>query len=158
MTGPDDSSAETDADGAPRGVAGLRSPEPLPRPWLAVAAVTTIAVGLAARGRPGVVGDVAGGVLYTVLVGLLVLLVRPRTTAWLAGALAFVLSTLVELAQLTRAPAALAEAWTPLRFVLGSTFHAPDLTAYAAGAALLAAGVTVARRRVSRWAPGRTPG
>ncbi|MBD8045079.1 DUF2809 domain-containing protein [Arthrobacter sp. Sa2BUA2] len=120
---------------------------------LGTAAAAVVACGLAVRGLPGMAGDAAGGILYAVLVYLLFALaslvlwplrVRP---VHLAGA-AVVLCTLVELFQLTGWPARLGEAWPPLHLVLGSTFNAWDLPAYAVGAAA----VCLSDRHLSRLA------
>ncbi|MBD7993878.1 DUF2809 domain-containing protein [Arthrobacter sp. Sa2CUA1] len=107
---------------------------------LGAAAAAVVACGLAVRGLPGIVGDAAGGILYAALVYLLLALgaLVLRTTrvgpAQLAAA-AVVLCTLVELFQLTGWPARLGETSPLLHLVLGSTFNAWDLPAYAAGAA-----------------------
>ncbi|MFC7650230.1 DUF2809 domain-containing protein [Streptosporangium lutulentum] len=65
------------------------------------------------------------------------------------GGRALAFSWVVELAQLTPLPAALSEASVVARLVLGSTFGAADLLAYAAGAVLAAsAHALLLRRRV----------
>ncbi|MET8048923.1 DUF2809 domain-containing protein [Streptosporangium sp. NPDC005286] len=114
----------------------------------ALAAALTIAAGLTVRAvTGGWFGKYAGDALYTVLVYALIVLVWPRITPARAalGALAF--SWAVELAQLTPVPAALSEVSVVARLVLGSTFGAADLVAYAAGAALVASAHTLLRRR-----------
>ncbi|MGW0587074.1 ribosomal maturation YjgA family protein [Streptosporangium sp. NPDC002607] len=114
----------------------------------ALAAALTIAAGLTVRAvAGGWFGKYAGDALYTVLVYALIVLVWPRITPARAalGALAF--SWAVELAQLTPVPAALSEVSAVARLVLGSTFSAADLVAYAAGAALVASAHTLLRRR-----------
>jgi hypothetical protein len=106
------------------------------RPLLAVAALVTVAAGLTVRSvGDGAVSQVAGDALYAVLVYVLVgfLAVRARPAA--AGGLAWAVCAVVELAQLTGVPAAVVEVWDPARWVLGTTFHAPDLLVYAVGAA-----------------------
>ena len=85
---------------------------------------------------PGAVGDVAGGILYAALVFVLVALVAPATAGLRIGALSFALCVAVELLQLTGLPAAAAELLPPIRYVLGTTFVASDLIAYAGGTAL----------------------
>lgn len=115
----------------------------------ALAAVATVAAGLTVRAvTGGWFAKYAGDALYTVLVHALIVLVLPRVPPVRAaiGALAF--SWAVEFAQLTPVPAALSEASVLARLVLGSTFGAADLAAYAAGAAL-AATAHVSVRRVS---------
>ena len=93
-----------------------------------------VVCGLAASRIPGLFGDVAGGVLYAVLVALGVALLARRRVVVIGVALG--LCATVELAQVTGLPAMWVEAWPPLRYVVGTTFHAPDLLAYAAGAIL----------------------
>lgn len=105
------------------------------RAALAAAAIGVLITGLAVSRGTGLAADLAGGALYAALVQLLVLLVAPRTRPLVAGAVALGLCTAVELAQLTGLPATAVDAWPPLHYVLGSTFSAPDLPAYAAGAA-----------------------
>ena len=77
----------------------------------------------------------------------------PRITSVRAalGALGF--SWAIELAQLTPVPAALSEVSVVARLVLGSTFGAADLVAYAVGATL-AASVHALLRRRSRASAG----
>lgn len=117
-----------------------------PRRWpLAAAAVVVAALGLAGRALPGAVGDLAGGVLYAALVTLLVALAAPRARPATLGAVALAICVAVELAQLTGVPAQVVDAVPPLRYVLGTTFHAPDLAAYAVGAAAAAGGLAAAR-------------
>lgn len=120
----------------------------------AVAAVVTVAAGLSVRSVLG--GDLAkyaGDALYALLIFWLVLVVAPRTRAWVAAVVAFAVSVAVELFQLTGVPAELGAHSTLARLVLGTTFNAPDLPFYAVGAALgwslhLAARSTgLARRR-----------
>lgn len=131
------------------------------RPTLAVAVLATVASGLAVRSAgagqagPGgpldaVRGPVGDG-LYAVLVYLLLALLAPRARPLVLGAVAWAACAAVELAQLTGLPAAVVDAWDPARWVLGTTFHAPDLVSYAVGAALAALlDGAVARRRAAR--------
>ncbi len=113
----------------------------------ALAAVVTIAAGLTVRAvTGGWFGKYAGDALYTVLVYALLLLVRPRLSPARAATGALVLSWAVEFAQLTPVPALLSEASVLARLVFGSTFGVADLVAYAAGAALAAAGHVLVRR------------
>lgn len=103
----------------------------------AVAAVVTVAAGLSVRSVLG--GDVAkyaGDALYALLIFWLVLVVAPRTRAWVAAVVAFAVSVAVELFQLTGVPAELGAHSALARLVLGTTFNAPDLPFYAVGAAL----------------------
>ncbi|MEU4364468.1 DUF2809 domain-containing protein [Promicromonospora sp. NPDC023987] len=102
----------------------------------AAAAVVTVAAGLSVRSVLG--GDLAkyaGDALYALLIFWLVLVVAPRTRAWVAAIVAFGVSAAVELFQLTGVPAELGAHSTLARLVLGTTFNAPDLPFYAVGAA-----------------------
>lgn len=117
---------------------------------LVVAAAVVVALGLVVRGLPGAVGDLAGGVLYAVLVTLLVALVAPRSRPVTLGAVALVVCVAVELAQLTGVPAQVVDVVPPLRYVLGTTFHGPDLAGYAVGAATAAGGLAAARASAAR--------
>ncbi|WP_196443362.1 DUF2809 domain-containing protein [Planomonospora sp. ID67723] len=113
----------------------------------ALVAVVTVAAGLTLRAvADGWFAKYGGDALYTVLVYTLVVLVRPGVAPVRAAAGAVALSWAVELAQLTPVPAALSEASVLARLVLGSTFGAMDLVAYAAGAALAAAAHALVRR------------
>lgn len=103
----------------------------------AAAAVLTVAAGLSVRSVLG--GDLAkyaGDALYALLIFWLVLVVAPRTRAWVAAATAFGVSVAVELFQLTGVPAELGAHSALARLVLGTTFNAPDLPFYGVGAAL----------------------
>lgn len=111
------------------------------RPLLTLAAALTVAAGLGVRtlGGSGPMPEVAGDALYAVLVYLLVALLGPvavRARPVVLAVTAWGLCAVVELAQLTGLPAAAVAVWEPARWVLGTTFHAPDLLVYAVGAAL----------------------
>lgn len=114
---------------------------------LLATAGAVVVLGLATTAADGVVGDLAGGVLYAVLVALLVATAVPRASATVVGGAALAVCVAVELAQLTGAPAAAVEAVPLLRLVLGTTFWAPDLAAYAVGAAAGSGVVALVRRR-----------
>ena len=134
-----------------------RRPGPTRNRWVVVAAAVLVVVaGLVAGSNP--VGDA----LYAVLVYVLVLVVAPRVPVGRAAALAFGICAAIELLQLTGWPAAVVDVVPVARYVLGTTFHAPDLLAYAVGVAVAAgADVLVSRRRPlrsPRSGPGRTPG
>ncbi|WP_345701581.1 DUF2809 domain-containing protein [Kitasatospora terrestris] len=118
----------------------------------AAAALLTVAAGLVVTyAGSGPVAKPVGDCLYTVLLHTLIVAAAPRVRPLPAAGLAFALSAGVELAQLTGLPAALAGRSTLARLVLGTTFNAPDLLWYAAGAALAAAAhaalAAAARRR-----------
>lgn len=130
------------------------------RPALAVAALVTVAAGLAVRsaasavdagsGVASAVAEPVGDALYAVLVYAIVGVVAVRARPWVLAAVAWALSSAVEVAQLTGVPAAVVAVWEPARWVLGTTFDAPDLPAYAVGAALAAlVDAGVARRRAA---------
>ncbi|WP_182907216.1 DUF2809 domain-containing protein [Microbispora sp. H13382] len=100
------------------------------------AAVVVVAAGLAVRALlPGAVAKYAGDFLYTLLVYALVVVAAPRARPVVVAAVALCLSWLVEFAQLTGVPAELSAHSTLARLALGTTFNAPDLFWYAAGAA-----------------------
>ncbi|MGC5343160.1 DUF2809 domain-containing protein [Streptomyces sp. DT171] len=115
------------------------------------AAVLTVAAGLGVRAVAG--GDLAkyaGDALYTVLIHILVVLIAPRVRPVTAAGVALIFSWAVELLQLTDLPAWLAERSVAARLVLGSTFNAPDLAWYGAGAALAWCAHTACARVVAR--------
>ncbi|MER6446808.1 DUF2809 domain-containing protein [Streptomyces venezuelae] len=102
----------------------------------AAAAAVTVGSGLGLRAvASGSTAKYGGDALYTVLLLTLVVLVAPRLTPVRAAAAALAASWAVELLQLTGVPAELSRHSTLARLVLGSTFNAPDLFWYAAGAA-----------------------
>ena len=104
----------------------------------------TVAAGLGSRAfLGGLLAKVAGDALYTVLIYVLVVVVRPDVRLSRAFAIALGLSFAVELAQLTPYPAWLSSKHVILRLIFGTTFGFVDLAGYlvgAAGAALLHAG------------------
>ncbi|MFC4056826.1 DUF2809 domain-containing protein [Planomonospora corallina] len=127
-----------------------------------LAAAATVAAGLTLRAlTDGWFGKYGGDALYTVLVHTLVVAAVPRVPPVRAAAGALAFSWAVEFAQLTGVPAALSEVSVVARLVLGSTFGAADLAAYAAGAVLAAAAHTaaraVARARLRRRVPAGAP-
>ncbi|MGA7204136.1 MAG: DUF2809 domain-containing protein [Specibacter sp.] len=128
---------------------------------LFIAAAAVIVLGLAlhflARGEAA---NFITDALFTVMVYLLIGLIVPAAGRWWLAVGAFVLSTLIEISQLTGVPARLAEVFPPSRLVLGTTFSAPDIAAYALGAAAawgadrLLSGLMSARRRT--WLASRS--
>ncbi|MEU9888448.1 DUF2809 domain-containing protein [Sphaerisporangium sp. NPDC051011] len=101
----------------------------------AVVVAGTVVAGLGVRALAG--GDFAkyaGDALYTVLVYGLVVLAAPRVRPVTAAGIALAVSWIVEFAQLSGVPAELSRHSALARLVLGSTFNAPDLFWYAAGA------------------------
>lgn len=100
------------------------------------AAVLTVVAGLGVRTvTDGAVAKYAGDALYTVLICALVALCAPRARPLAVAGAGLGISWAVELLQLTGVPAGLSERSAVARLVLGSTFNAPDLFWYAAGAA-----------------------
>lgn len=84
---------------------------------------------------PGDFASLSADALYAALVYLVLALVLPRAGQHWLALTAFALSAFVELAQLTGIPGQLAVGFPPSRLLLGTTFSALDLVAYAAGAA-----------------------
>lgn len=101
-------------------------------------AVLLVPVGLAVRMLPGVVGDVAGGLLYVGLVYVLCSFVAPRARTVVLGAVAGVIGVGVELLQLTGLPGVVVGVVPVARYVLGSTFAVGDLAVAVAGAVVAA--------------------
>jgi hypothetical protein len=95
-----------------------------------------LAVGLITRfALDGWVADASGGVFYTALIYVLLAIAKPRAAPATLGLAALGFSIAIELFQLTPVPAELADAWSPFRLVLGTSFAAADLGAYVIGAA-----------------------
>lgn len=114
------------------------------------AAALTLMAGLGCRAvLSGWVSKYGGVVLWATLVYFLVLWVRPRLAVARAALLCLGISFAVELFQLTPVPRALYELHAAFALVFGTTFHAWDLPAYAAGT-LLGAAIHAAARRRSR--------
>lgn len=113
-----------------------------------VAAVACLGLGLALQLlEQSVAIDLLGSVLYVLLVGLLVLVVRPSLRAVTAAAIALAFATLVEFLQLTAIHATIVEAVPMAGLVLGNAFDPMDLLAYLVGAVLLVPIVAVIRRQ-----------
>jgi hypothetical protein len=111
----------------------------------------TIAAGLGSRAvLGGLPAKMAGDALYTVLIYVLVVVVRPGVRLSRAFAIALGLSFAVELAQLTPYPAWLSSKHVILRLIFGTTFGFVDLAGYVVGAAFAVAlhGVVRGRARV----------
>ncbi|MBC7291704.1 MAG: DUF2809 domain-containing protein [Actinotalea sp.] len=111
---------------------GVRSPRGL----LALATGVVVVGGLRVSRHDELWADLAGGVAYAVLVVLVLALWRPAAPAVRLALVGLGVCVLVELAQLTGLPAAVVEAVPAARYVLGTTFWAGDLAAYAVGAVL----------------------
>ncbi|MBD8057586.1 DUF2809 domain-containing protein [Cellulomonas sp. JH27-2] len=119
------------------------------RPVLSLVAVVVVAMGLSvAHWGAAPWADPLGDALYAVLVYVLVLLVAPRLNPAYAGTLTAGICAAVEFFQLTGLADDAVDRFSPLRYVLGTTFSTLDLFVYV-GAAALAALVdhTVTRER-----------
>ncbi|OIH82401.1 hypothetical protein BLJ79_19495 [Arthrobacter sp. UCD-GKA] len=103
----------------------------------AACVLPAIALGLGARFLgSGLEADLAGGVVYAVLIYVLATFLRPRAGHVANALAALVFCVLIELLQLTDIPADLAALFPPVRLVLGTTFVPLDLLAYGLGTAL----------------------
>ncbi|MBO1740813.1 DUF2809 domain-containing protein [Leifsonia sp. TF02-11] len=120
------------------------------RAILLVAAVATIATGLAVHGLAGGwAGGFVADALYAVLMVVLVAIVAPRAPSVAVGAIGLAVCVAVELFQLTGVPARLSATVPGAELVLGSTFQATDLLAYAVGAAVATLADVLVRRRAA---------
>ena len=100
---------------------------------LAVVVVTGLVVH---RWAPsGIFSDITGDALYAVAAYLAVVIVVPRATPVLVGAIALGWCVAVELFQLTGLPLAWGADIPPLRLVLGTGFDPRDLLVYGAAVA-----------------------
>lgn len=115
-------------------------------------AAGTLLLGLTVRvgGLPQSIAKPLGVVLWCTLVYWCLRCVMPLAGIWRAACLAAAIGWAVEWLQLTGVLRNLAEILPLARWVLGTTFHAPDLVAYPIGAAL-GAGVHLALRRLGWW-------
>lgn len=96
--------------------------------------MAVIPLGLFIRFLPwGLGADLAGGILYAVLIYLLVAFLAPRARPSVVAVIAAAWCLMVELLQLTDIPRHAAATFAPARLVLGTSFAALDLVAYAAG-------------------------
>ena len=108
----------------------------------------TVAAGLGSRALlGGLPAKLAGDALYTVLIYVLVVVVRPDVRLARAFAIALRLSFAVEFAQLTPYPAWLSSKHVILRLIFGTTFGFVDLVGYVVGAVVAVAVHTAARER-----------
>jgi hypothetical protein len=108
-------------------------------PWrhrvaLAIASLAVIALGLAVHTLEGALAAFIADALYTVLVYLILRLVFVRAPLWMLAVAAFGFSAVVEVLQLSGLPERWGEAFPPVRLLLGASFSAADLVAYAVGA------------------------
>lgn len=137
------------------------APDPAaPRPAVrrlptALAAAVVVLAGLTvATVGSGAWADALGDALYAALVLLLLRLLLPRRRPTTLAVVALLLCTAIEAAQATGVPAAVVQAFPPARYVLGTTFVATDLLAYAVGV-LVTAGVLLLAARGRRGDRGR---
>lgn len=109
------------------------------RHQLIAAAATVVVAGVlvTSLGHDPIASAIGDG-LYAALVYLLVAFAAPRSRTWFVAAIALGMCVAVELTQLTGASAAVVEWWGPARYLLGTTFQAVDLAAYAAGVVVTA--------------------
>jgi hypothetical protein len=115
----------------------------------------TVAAGLGARAVfGGLLAKVAGDALYTVLIYVLVVVVRPDVRLSRAFAVALGLSFAVEIAQLTPYPAWLSSKHVILRLIFGTTFGFVDLAGYVVGAVFAVAVHAMVRARRPRLGSG----
>ncbi len=92
--------------------------------------------------------DIAGDALYTAAIYGGIVVVAPRWSPGLVGAIAIGWCVAVELFQLTGLPVRWGEAWAPLMLVFGTVFDARDLLIYVlTGLVLLAVDLALARHR-----------
>ncbi|WP_426623669.1 DUF2809 domain-containing protein [Leifsonia sp. McL0607] len=117
---------------------------------LLLVAVAVVAAGLTVHElAEGWAGAFAGDALYAVLLFVLVAIVTPRAHSAVVGGIALTVCVGVELLQLTGVPARLSAAIPGVELVLGSTFQATDLIAYALGAAVATVADLLVRRRAA---------
>ncbi len=108
----------------------------------------TIASGLLLRSIDGAAGDIAGGVLYAVLVFVVIAFVGPAASTRRIAAVTLTVCVAVELLQLTGVPSTLAAIFPPTRLVLGTTFVATDLLIAALGTGIAVLGDLLLLRRL----------
>ena len=99
-------------------------------------AVGLVGVGVAVSRVDHPLADPVGDALYAALVFTLLVVVAPRARSATLALVTVGFCTAIELAQLTGIPAAIVDAVPAARYVLGTTFVAVDLLAYAVGAGL----------------------
>lgn len=108
------------------------------RLWMGITALAVIPIGLFIRFLPlGLFADLAGGVLYAVLIYLLVGWLTPHWKSSSVALCAIGWCFVIEFLQLSAFPAFLAAEFPPARLVFGTGFAALDLLAYALGVGLV---------------------
>jgi len=122
-----------------------------PRPGILIVGLCVVATGLLIHYTwVGATADFLADALYAVLVYLLVIFVAPRLRPITWAGIAYGICVLVELAQLTNGPTAVAAVFPPAVLVLGNTFAWIDLMAYAVGIASATACVLLSRGLLAR--------
>ncbi|BDZ51386.1 hypothetical protein GCM10025867_36270 [Frondihabitans sucicola] len=140
-------SVDEPAEHAARAAVDLRARRS--RPLLVLAGCLVVAMGIVSKvAVPGLFGDLLGSGCYTALLVVLAAFVAPRAPGAVLALVAFAISSLVELLQLSSIPRDVVEVVPLSEWVLGTTFVATDLVGYAAGAvAAFAVDRAVGRRR-----------
>lgn len=115
----------------------------------ALAAVFVLAAGLGvhAFAPDTAASDVAGDLLYTVLLYVALVAIFPRWQPRIVGAIVLVWCIGVELFQLTGLPVAWADTFPPVLLVLGTVFDPRDLAVYVVAAVGAVIVDTAARAR-----------
>lgn len=101
--------------------------------------------------------DGVGTVAYAAAAVGVVALLLPRRGPWLPGLLGTGAACLVELAQLTGVPAALADRFPPVALLLGSRFDVVDLALLVVGGGLATAALAVTAPPTVRGTSSSTP-
>jgi Protein of unknown function (DUF2809) len=129
-----------------------------PRAGVLVVGLCVVAAGLLIHYTwAGATADFLADALYAVLVYLIVTVVVPPIRAISAAGIACGICVLIEFAQLTDGPGAVAALFPPAVLVLGNTFAVVDLVAYAVGiAAAVACVVLIEALPIGRKSTGTT--
>jgi hypothetical protein len=104
---------------------------------LVLSVCAVIAIGLGVHAIDGAAAAFVADSLYTVLVYLLLRTVFVRARLSVLALAAFAFSALIEVLQLSGLPEQWGNAFPPVRLVLGASFSAIDLVAYAIGALVI---------------------
>lgn len=119
------------------------------RAWASGLLIVVILAGLVTHGvLPDTAGsDIAGDALYALAIYLLLVILAPRWSPLVVGALAAGWCIAIELFQLTGIPLQVGSVFPPAALVLGSGFDARDLVVYVIAVALAVAVDVIQRRR-----------
>ncbi|MBF4635679.1 DUF2809 domain-containing protein [Agreia pratensis] len=118
------------------------------RVTLVIAACAVVATGLFVHALDGEVAAFVSDSLYTVLVYLILRMVFVRARLVWPALAAFAFSAMIEVLQLSGLPEQWGNAFPPARLVLGASFSAMDLVAYALGALVIGLADLVVLRTV----------